>query len=235
MALSLSVDENVLIPRPETELLIEHVLDVVKSKKSKVKSILDIGTGSGAIILALANGLNSITLSSSASQNKYDKLTGDLDSRLSGNDKEKSPSFFASDVSDKALAVAKKNAKNLGFENDITFKLGSLFDPWDGQKFDLIVTNLPYVPHEDMATLALDLIHYEPRLALDGGAEGLEIYEKFFDQVSTHLNDGGTVYCEIGYDQGDKIIKYLQNVMPKAKVTVIGDYADIDRIVIIET
>lgn len=208
LGLDLAVNQNVLIPRPETELLVERVLNEVKSKKLKVKSILDMGTGSGAIILALASPL-----------------------RAEG----AAISFFASDISPKALAVANKNAKSLSLHDDISFKHGDLFSPWEGKKFGLIVTNLPYVPHEDMATLAFDLTHYEPRTALDGGHEGLEIYKRFFDEVDAHLNPGGKVFCEIGYDQGEKIKKLLLDIMPKANVTVLGDYADIDRIVIIET
>lgn len=204
--LDLAVNQNVLIPRPETELLVEQVLRQAKSEKLNVKSILEIGTGSGAIILSLVAKLHS--------SNK---------------------NFFASDISKKALVVAKKNAKNLGFADKITFKQGDLFSPWKGEKFDFIVANLPYIPHEDISTLAFDLIHYEPRVALDGGIGGLEIYERFFREVSKYLNSGGKVFCEIGYDQGEKIKKILTKIMPQAKITILGDYANIDRIVIIET
>ena len=206
LGLDLSVNQNVLIPRPETELLIEKIIEKVR-RGFVPKSVLDVGTGSGAIILSLVDNL--------------ERFPGEQ--------------FFASDISSKALSVAKKNAKSLGFEAEIEFRKGDLFKPWEGKKFDLIATNLPYVPHEDMPTLALDLIHYEPRTALDGGLGGLEIYEKFFHDVLEHLNPGGKVFCEIGYDQGEKIQKMLAEIMPKAEVTVLGDYANIDRIVIIET
>lgn len=209
--LDLAVNQNVLIPRPETELLVERVLEELKIRNSKLE-ILEVGTGSGAIILALANFLS-----------------------LRGGEDDAAISFFASDISPKALTVAKKNAKNLGFADKITFKQGDIFSPWKGKKFDVIVANLPYVPHEDMSTLAFDLIHYEPRTALDGGHEGLEIYKRFFETLNSHLNVGGKVFCEIGYDQGDKVKDLLAKIMPQAQVTVIGDYADVDRIVIIET
>lgn len=207
MGLDLAVNQDVLIPRPETELLVEKIIEKVRGGFAP-GSVLDVGTGSGAIILSLAASLQ-----------------GAGDTAIS---------FSASDISPKALAVARKNAKSLGL-GEVTFRQGDLFMPWQGQKFDLIVTNLPYVPHEDMSTLALDLIHYEPRVALDGGYEGLEIYERFFAEVGKHLNPGGKVFCEIGYDQGEKIEKILAKIMPKARVIILGDYADVDRIVIIET
>jgi len=206
LGLDLAVNQNVLIPRPETELLVEKILEKVRAGFVP-KRVLDVGTGSGAIILALTDNLE----------------------RFAGEQ------FFASDISLKALNVAKKNAKSLNLHDDISFKRGDLFTPWKGKKFDLIVTNLPYVPHEDMDTLAFDLTHYEPRTALDGGLEGLEIYNRFFREVGDHLNPGGKVFCEIGYDQGDKIKKLLTDIMQTATYTVLGDYADIDRIVIIET
>lgn len=215
LGLDFSVNQNVLIPRPETELLVEKITEHFREGFSP-KSILDIGTGSGAIILSLAN----ICYSSSGARSAH----------ICSNSK-----LFASDISQKALAVARKNAKNLGFAGKVCFKKGDLFQPWQGQKFDLIVANLPYIPHEDMATLAVDLIHYEPRTALDGGHEGLEIYERFFAEIGSHLNGGGKVFCEIGYDQGERIQKILAQTMLKASVTVLGDYANVDRIVVLET
>jgi release factor glutamine methyltransferase len=206
LGLDILVNQNVLIPRPETELLVEKIIEEVRGGFVP-KSILDIGTGSGAIVLSLVDNLEHF-----------------------GGEK-----FFASDISREALVVAKRNAKSLGFDKNIEFKKGDLFEPWNGKKFDLIVTNLPYIPHEDMPTLALDLIHYEPRTALDGGHLGLEIYERFFHEVGEHLNKGAKVFCEIGYDQGEKITKLLSKFLPQSSVRVIGDYADIDRIVTIET
>ncbi len=205
MGLLLHVNNSVLIPRPETELMIEKIIERVKSKTVKVKSILDVGTGSGTIALTLASHLG-------------DKLT-----------------FNASDLSDKALAVARKNAKSNGLSEQIEFKKGDLLSPWLGQKFDLIVANLPYVPHEDMATLAFDLTHHEPRLALDGGVMGLEVYKRFIQELPFFLNPGAIVYMEIGYDQGRYIEEFVHKYLPKAKVQTVGDYQQIDRIVIIET
>jgi len=220
------VNENVLIPRPETELLIEMITEYFRNG-FKPNSVVDIGTGSGAIILSLANILS--PLSSRAVRGIQD-----LDSSCGQNDK-LGCRFYASDISEEALKVAKLNASKLGFLKQIEFGESDLFSNWENIKFDLIVANLPYIPHEDMATLAFDLIHYEPRVALDGGAAGLDIYHKFFEQLPRHLNIGAKVFLEIGYDQGILITKIVQEVLPKAKVQVLGDYSQVDRIVIIET
>jgi release factor glutamine methyltransferase len=227
LGLELAVDKNVLIPRPETELLIEKVLEHVRTGFNPGR-ILEIGTGSGAIIISLAENL---TRHSREGGNPGLRGTG---SRLLGRDDDVA-SFFASDVSDEALNVAKKNAKKLGFAKGIEFRQGHLFDPWAGDKFDLIVANLPYVPEGDKESMSPDLTQHEPHLALFSGQDGLDLYTEFFTALSKHLNPGSKVFCEIGYDQGAKIEKLLASIMPEAKVTVLTDYADIDRIVIIET
>jgi release factor glutamine methyltransferase len=137
------VNKNVLIPRPETELMVEKVLKQIqnqKNKKQKGFKILDMGTGSGAIILSLIKKLEDY---SSRKQNESRSLKR---SHLSSNN-----SYYASDISSEALVVAKKNAKNLGLYSKIKFKKGNLFASWLGQKFDLIVANLPYIPHEEMS------------------------------------------------------------------------------------
>lgn len=203
--LILSVNQHVLIPRPETELMLEMIAKQYSGEKRKLK-VLDVGTGSGTIILSLVKALGA-----------------------------KNHEYFASEVSKDTLAVAKKNAQQNDLEGDVDFREGDLFAPWVGEKFDLIVANLPYVPHEDMATLAFDLTHYEPRVALDGGVLGLEVYKRFIEQLPAFLNAGGKAYLEIGYDQGRHIEDFVHKYLPKAKVRTEGDYQQIDRIVIIET
>lgn len=208
MGLELAVDKNVLIPRPETELLVEKILESVNSGFAP-KSVLEVGTGSGAIVLALASRITNYKL----------PIT----------------KFCASDISREALNVAKANALSLGLGDKIDFQEGDLFEPWNGQHFDLIVANLPYVPDGDKDSLAADLTVYEPHLALFGGTTGLDIIYRFIDELSTHLNPGGKAFLEIGYDQGNPIQDYVANIIRGAKVTVLGDYAGVDRIVIIET
>ncbi len=194
--LDLFVNKSVLISRPETEFLVEEVLSVGKDKK-----ILELGTGSGAISLALTSKL----------KNK----------------------MFTSDISEDALEIAKKNAKKMGLKNKMEFRRGDLLEPWKDMKFDIIVANLPYIPHEDMSSLALDIHHWEPRLALDGGKEGIEIYEKLLSQVKDYLNESAIMFFEIGIEQGEKIEKLVKKYLPKAKVEIKKDYRDVDRIAII--
>lgn len=199
--LDLEVNQNVLIPRPETEFLVEEVLQSIKHTKD-IK-ILEVGTGSGAIILALVSKLKR--------------------------------KVYVSDISGDALKIAKKNAKKLQLDKFIEFREGDLLTPWAGKKFDIIVANLPYIPHEDMGTLALDIHHFEPRIALDGGKEGLEIYKRQLSQAKDYLNDGAMMFFEIGIDQGEKIKSLASKHLPNARVKIKKDYGNIDRIAIIKT
>jgi len=221
--LILAVNEHVLIPRPETEILIEKILPEMKKARSGTVKILDIGTGSGTIILSLAKAIFN-----------HEPQNIKQSSSLRGSETDVAISFFASDISSEALVVANKNALSNGLSENVEFREGDLFTPWVGNKFDIIVANLPYVPHEDMATLAFDLTHYEPRLALDGGVLGMDIYNRFLESLPEYLNTGGMAFLEIGYDQGDLIKDVVQKYMPSAGVTVLGDFADIDRMVIIK-
>lgn len=209
--LDFAVNQNVLVPRPETEFLVQEVLNEVKKRlnlKPKTYKLLDIGTGAAPIICALAAELES--------QPKTLNL--------------KPITYFASDVSGRALLVAKKNAKNLGLESKITFKKGSLLSPWRGQKFDIITADLPYIPHEDMGGLALEIHHYEPRVALDGGSGGLILYEEFLSNLPQHLNQKGLVFCEIGKDQGKNFQKLVEKYLKGASCQIQKDLAGFDRI-----
>ncbi len=207
--LDLEVNENVLIPRPETEFLVEEVVAVIPAEagiQSNHIKILELGTGSGAITLALASEVRS---------SKSDVQ------------------FFASDIVEEALKIAKKNAKKLRLEKDIEFRQSDLLDNWDGEKFDIIVANLPYIPHEDLSFLALDIHRWEPRVALDGGKEGLEIYARLLLQAKDYLNENYQMFFEIGIDQGEKLKKLAEKYLPGSEVEIKKDYGDIDRIAII--
>ncbi len=196
------INNNVLIPRPETELLVERFIGDNKSIITKESQILEIGTGSGAIIITLA-------------------------SRLNG-------TFFASDISKKALQVAILNADKLECRTNILFKIGNLFEPWKKMKFDFIVANLPYISSQEILELSLDITEYEPKIALFGGKSGLEIYREFIIQAPSYLKEKGKIYCEIGEKQDSEMIKIIKQNFPKSKTELYKDYADITRIISIQ-
>lgn len=198
------VTSDVLVPRPETEFLIKQALSFVRSLNQQQATVVDIGTGSGAIIISLAKELT----------------TSD----------QKQIEYYASDISEKALEVAKRNAKELGVS--INFKKGSLFESWKEQPFDLVLANLPYIPEEDLGGLSLDIYHYEPRIALTGGLGGLEIYKEFLATLDAHLNPKGVAICEIGHEQGEILCKIADQ--HGFYCLIKKDLADVDRIAIIK-
>jgi release factor glutamine methyltransferase len=221
------VTKDVLVPRPETELLVEKAIQqIIKIKHQKTNltrnskletqntkiSILDIGTGSGTIIISLAHEL----------QNKKTKYY--IPDSIYN--------FVAADISDKALKIAKKNARHNKVKNT-KFLKSNLFQNIP-DKYDMICANLPYIPTEDIASLDFDVHHYEPKVALDGGIGGLEIYENFFKEVGNYLNDEGVIICEIGLNQGREIRTIVKKYLPAAKCSISKDLAEIDRIAIIE-
>jgi release factor glutamine methyltransferase len=203
------VDENVLIPRPETEGLIELVLAQVKSKKHF--SILDIGTGCGAIIVSIAKSLNSAF----ASEAKQSLSKSKIASSLRSSQRQKYQ-FFASDVSKKSLAIAKKNTE---FHNvKITFKQGSLLVPWKNQNFDILIANLPYLEKQTHPST-----QFEPKKALIAKEKGLQLYKKLFEQISTLHPLPSTLFLEIGHDQGPQIKKLAKVFLPEYKLETFKD------------
>lgn len=196
------VDENVLVPRPETEILVEEVVNYILGRDYQVGGILDIGTGSGTIAVALACEFPEISIT-------------------------------ATDISEEALKVAKKNAKH-NRATSVKFIKSDLFENIK-EKFDIICANLPYIPEEDSGEVSFEVHHHEPHIALYGGDGGLAIYERFFKEAGGHLNKGGAIFCEIGINQGKDIRKIIKKYLPKASIDVLGDLAGIDRVVIIRT
>ena len=193
--LPLYVNENVLIPRFDTEVLVEEVLKI--SKKDRSKRILDICTGSGAIAIALK--------------------------KLGGFER-----VDALDISDKALEVAKKNAKELNL--DINFLKSDMFSSLTCEnKYDIIVSNPPYIQSDVVDTLESEVKDFEPRLALDGDADGMKFYKIIAKNYEKYLADNGVLALEIGYDEADDISALFEG----KNVVIKKDLANLDRVAII--
>ena len=191
------VDNNVLIPRPDTEILIEEIISLFK--KDQKLSILDIGTGSGCILLSILK--------------ECKKFNG-----------------TGIDISENALKIARFNAKIHQLENRIKFYKSSVDNFFKG-KYDLIISNPPYINKFYLKYLEKDVICFEPNLALEGGIDGFSILERVIKKSSRLLKIGGKLILEIGFDQKLKVIKLLK----KEKYFVnkiIKDYGNKDRCVI---
>ena len=167
--LSFEVNSAVLIPRPDTETLVQAGIDFLKVKPNA--TVLDLGTGSGCVAVSLAHGVKSATVT-------------------------------AVDVSPDAVEVATRNAVKYGLTDRVTILTGDLFAPLTpGTKFDLIVSNPPYIPPSEIEQLDVGVRDYEPRLALDGGPDGLAFYRRIADEAGRWLKPGGSVMVEIGWTQ----------------------------------
>ena len=170
------VNRNTLIPRPETELLCENVVKILKNKNLY---ILDIGTGTGCVLLSILSEI------------KRSKGIG-------------------VDISKKAIDIAKKNSNKLGLNKRAKFFTKSLDDIY-GYKFDLIVSNPPYIKTADMKNLSDDVRKFEPRIALDGGKDGLDVIKKVIYKSKTILKKLGLLALEIGYGQHYKVSQTLKD------------------------
>lgn len=192
MGLELRVTPEVLIPRPETELLAEKVI-----QRCNGKTVLDLCTGSGCIAIAVQ------------------KLG-------------KAASVAASDISEAALAVAKENAKEL--EADINWYCGNLFEAVGTMQYDIIVSNPPYIRSSEIPELMPEVRDYEPHLALDGSADGLEFYRRIAAGAAAHLVLGGELLLEIGCDQREEVCSLLEQAGFE-QVVCHKDYSGLDRMV----
>jgi release factor glutamine methyltransferase len=175
--LTLAVTPKVLIPRPETEHLVEKAIELSFSYTKP--RILDVGTGSGAIAIAIAH------------------------------DCSRSAAITATDLSRPALKIARFNARRTGFANQIRFLQGDLLEPVAGEQFDLVVSNPPYVPAADRESLAVEVREYEPGLALFAGGDGLDVYRRLIPAAFAVLAPGGFIALEIGYGQSDAVRSLL--------------------------
>jgi len=190
------VDENVLVPRPETELLIETVLQNVEKQSSLI--IADIGTGSGCIAITLAKYLPNI-------------------------------SILATDISESAILVAKKNAENHSVINRIKFMQGNLLNVLDNP-VDIIIANLPYLPKSEYKKE----ISFEPKQALFGDNNGMEYLETIIKQAPLKLNKDGIMLLEIHPPQSIQVKKIAKEAFPNATIQIKEDLAKKDRFIIIK-
>lgn len=200
MGLGFKLTPDVFIPRPETEILVETTLNMVKLLNCQTAKLLDIGTGSGCIAVSLAKSLPNANLT-------------------------------ATDISHRAIEVAKENAKLN--KVSITFIQSDLFTE-DGIRttdYDMIISNPPYIPSAEIGRLQPEL-KYEPRIALDGGKDGLEIYRRIINDAPSHLKDGGLLMMEMGFGQKDAIENIFQKSGNFKIIEVVKDYNDIERIII---
>ena len=195
--MQLKVDERVLIPRPETEELVELIL--AENLKENLK-VLDIGTGSGAIALALAKSRPDWTIT-------------------------------ASDISQDALDLASKNAEIQNL--NIFLKKSDCFSEISS-KYDIIVSNPPYISRSDESEVGLNVLHSEPHLALFADEDGLAIYRRIAEEAKDYLNDGGKIYLEIGYKQGQSVPALFRENLPEKQVRTLKDQFGQDRMVVVD-
>ena len=201
MGLPFLVREGVLIPRQDTEILVEMAVEV-----SGAKTVLDLCTGSGCIGLSIA---------------------------VCGTPK----SVTLSDISETAIETARQNEKNLekngwrgkGRKPEITYRIGNLWESIEG-KFDLIVSNPPYIETDELSGLMQEVIDHEPLLALDGGKSGLVFYEKILEKAPFYLEETGILMVEIGYNQGEQV-KQLFEKNGFTDIEIKKDLAGLDRVV----
>ena len=195
--MQLKVDERVLIPRPETEELVELIL--AENPKENLK-VLDIGTGSGAIALALAKNRPDWTIT-------------------------------AADISQDALDLAMENVNNQGLT--LFFIKSNCFSEISS-KYDIIVSNPPYISRVDEAEVGLNVLHSEPHLALFADEDGLAIYRRIAEEAKDYLNDGGKIYLEIGYKQGQSVPALFKENFPEKRIRTLKDQFGQDRMVVID-
>ena len=195
--MQLKVDDRVLIPRPETEELVELILAENSEENLKV---LDIGTGSGAIALALAKNRAAWSVT-------------------------------AADISQEALDLASENAKVQKL--NIFFKKSDCFAEIS-EKYDIIVSNPPYISREDESEVGLNVLYSEPHLALFADEDGLAIYRRIAEDAKYHLKDGGKIYLEIGYKQGQSVPELFRKYLPEKRVRTLKDQFGQDRMVVID-
>jgi len=205
MGLTFAVDPEVLIPRQETEVLAGEVIKHIKERK-KTCIVLDLGCGSGAIGISIA------------------KLC-------------KNAKVVASDINAKAIELSKRNAKAIGVDDRMSFVRGDLFGPFKGlfrnDKFDIIVSNPPYIKSDIIPTLQVEVRDHEPLSALDGGVDGLIYYREILEKAPMYLKKDGVLALEIGHDQAIEIMEIAKMHRKFKNGKFIKDLTGKDRVMIL--
>jgi release factor glutamine methyltransferase len=202
--LTFDVTRDTLIPRPDTETLVEDVLQLARVGAGfEAPRILDLCTGSGCVAAAIAHHLKTATV-------------------------------LAVDISEKAVAVARRNVEKLGLTDRVTVEQGDLFEPLgrivDARPFNLIVANPPYIPTNTIETLDKSVKDFEPLQALDGGLDGLTLHRRILKDAPTHLLPAGRVYLEIAFDQGELALEVAREYPAFENARVIKDFEGRDRV-----
>ena len=201
-SLDFEVTPDVLIPRPETEVLVEIAIKYLKERR--FRRVVDIGTGAGVIAVALAHEIDGI-------------------------------SVLATDISLSAINVARRNAVKHGVADRIRFIVMNLFESLlPDVKFDVIVSNPPYVSSEEYRKLDREIKNFEPPIALLGGADGLDVVRRLIVQGMSHLTTGGFLFIEIGYGQAEAVRDFVSGLGQEVSINIFDDYAHIPRVVCIE-
>jgi len=202
-SLELAITRDCMIPRPETELLVQRAIEFLRTRFGS-QVLCDLCTGSGCIAVAIARNF--------------------ADARL-----------FATDISDKALAVAEANVEKYRLKERITLLCGDLFEPLvrplDVDKFDLIVCNPPYVSSAEYENLDKNVKDYEPRLALHAGEDGLDIYHRLVEKADQFLKPNAALMLEIGYAQGPAVQSLLEQTGAFADIIIEKDFHNNDRVI----
>lgn len=212
-SLDFKVTPDVLIPRPETEILVEEAIKVVGGQWSVVSEnrplILDLCTGSGCIAISLANELKDAVV-------------------------------YAADASDAALKVARENAEINGVQDRVTFLKGDLYEAIENRPrttdhrpllFDLIVSNPPYIKTGDIPNIQPEVRDYEPRIAVDGGQEGLDFYKRIISGAPHYLLSGGWLMVEVGEGQATAVSEMMKDSGSFEPASTVKDLAGIERVV----
>lgn len=195
------VTRDVLIPRPETELLVDEALKEAPAYGPGALTVIDLCTGSGCIAISAALEMNC--------------------------------EVFAADISEKALDTARENAEKLGAARKISFFCGDLFEPMPLEikgRAHMVLTNPPYITGKDMEALAPEVKDFEPRQALFGGSDGLDVIRRIITEAPLYLTPGGILLMEIGYDQGEAVTMLARDSGGYGRIEILKDYAGIGRI-----